>query len=366
MYDKYVIFSPFTAGYCNVLLSYEIAFSIAHITNRKIVIPPTNWCVLIDERTAPKESWQDIWQVLDINAAKEQFDIIPLLEFEDLKSLDYYSKNSPLSWTGNITSCLDDVYDLVNRNPTLADPLAQYCLYSSANNTDELALFANGRPCIDLNVQEKYINIPGNLFGHFWYSVFAGSAEKRNALKQKINKSFVYKEKYKQIARELAITPLNAVHIRNPKQLNFEDYPGVIDFKDKPELLLDRIQSLFKNYMPLYVSTDIVNRSSDYLFSQLRNQFQLRFLSDFNLNLQPLEAIAVDQLVCANADLFYGTYYSTFTKRINVLRGVNNKQANDSGGFNKNIELESADAIPWIKQGPWQWHMSSMPQWTYE
>ena len=95
MSDKYIIFSPFTAGFCNVLLSYEIAFALAHITGRKLIIPPTNWCVLIDERTAPKEFWQDIWTVLDINAAKSTVNIVSLSDFEYGEK--YWSPSFPLS-----------------------------------------------------------------------------------------------------------------------------------------------------------------------------------------------------------------------------------------------------------------------------
>jgi hypothetical protein len=178
MRDRYIIFSPFTAGYCNVLLSYEIAFALAHITERKIIIPPTNWCVLIDERTAPKETWQDIWSVLDITAAQEQFDIISL--FEHGYKEEYWSSNYPLSWTGNVTSAIDDVYDISTHHAILKQENSFPCFYNSNRNTIDLELFADERELIDLNINAKYLNIQGCLFGHYWQQVYAGDSVARN------------------------------------------------------------------------------------------------------------------------------------------------------------------------------------------
>ena len=161
MHDRYIVFSPFTAGFCNVLLSYEIAFAIAHITGRKLIIPPTNWCVLIDERTAPKETWQDIWTVLDMNSAKNNINLIPLLDFG--YNENYYSTNFPLSWTGNMEAQLNDVYDIPTKHPITRKENSFPCFYNSANDCGDLELFAAGRELIDLNVNEKYINIPGIL-----------------------------------------------------------------------------------------------------------------------------------------------------------------------------------------------------------
>jgi hypothetical protein len=364
MHDKYIIFSPYTAGYCNVLLSYEIAFAIAHITDRKIIIPPTNWCVLIDHRTAAKETWQDIWSVLDITAAKHYIDIVNLLDYGYKE--EYWSSNFPLSWTGNMSYMLDDVYDLSQHHTILMQENSFPCFYNSARKCTDLNLFAAGRELIDLNINSKYINIQGCLFGHYWHQVYAGLAADRNAMKQAVNNSLKYKSKFHDMAATLMPGQYNAIHVRNPKQINFDNYAGVKDIKDNPELLLELVSQLLTNDKPLYVSTDIDPISCEHLFSKLSTQYQLKFSWEFQSNLTPLESIAVDQLICAGAELFYGTYYSTFSKRINVMRGLNNKQANDNGGFNKHIEKESPNAMPWIDYEKYEWHMSSLAQWTYE
>ena len=368
MYDKYIIFSPFSAGFCNILLSYEIAFALAHITKRSIIMPPTNWCVLIDDRSAAKESWQNIWQVLDLNAAKQNFNLIDLLDFAPIRPYrdEYYSSNHPYSWSGNIASYINDVYDYTSRNPMLTSPDPAACVYSSESDLTDLEYFADHRPTYDLNVDNRFLNIQGCLFGHYWYFVYAGNKVDRTAMKKRVNNSLRYKAEYYKESESLINGNYNAVHIRDPKQLNFSDYPMALDFKDNPDLLLDRIQHLYKNDKPLYVSTDIKELETNYLFSKIRQEYDLLYLDKFKLDLRPLEAIAIDQILCSRADLFYGTYCSTFTKRINTMRGLNNMQFNDSGGFNKTITSEDNDAMPWIGHGHWAWHMSSKAQCIYE
>jgi hypothetical protein len=185
-------------------------------------------------------------------------------------------------------------------------------------------------------------------------------------MKHSVNNSLKYKSKLHDIAVTLMPTQYNAIHVRNPKQLNFNDFPGVIDIKDNPGLLFELVSQLLSNDRPLYVSTDVDPVSCEYLFSKLAKHYELKFSWEFGLNLKPLEKIAIDQLICANAELFYGTYYSTFSKRINVMRGLNNRQANDNGGFNKHIINETPSAMPWLSCKKYEWHMSSLAQWTYE
>jgi hypothetical protein len=72
---------------------------------------------------------------------------------------------------------------------------------------------------------------------------------------------------------------------------------------------------------PLYIATDEKNRK---LFECL-NGYECYYLSDFK-NVDMVSSIAYDTLMCANADLFYGSRYSTFTDYINIIRHYKGKK----------------------------------------
>lgn len=354
MTEKYVILDPFPAGFTNVLMSYEIAFAISYITNRSIILPPTSWCVLIDERDAKKESWQDIWTVCDKNYAREEFKIYDLLEFKKLSR--YLKKETDnYSWLSGDISSSKNIYDLVDSN---------ICCFNGTNiNQDDLDKFASGRPVRDINYEDEFLRVTA--FGHYWYNVYAPSPSDRNKMKQKVNKALKYKKVYYEIASSAMQVEYNAVHIRNPNQLNYDEYSDVAIFKNKPEVVLNQIKQLYNNDKPLYVATDIDNKS---IFNLLEKSYDLIFYEDLKLpKLTPLEKIAVDQIICSNAQIFYGSYYSTFSKRINIMRGLEGKQSNDYMGFNKIIDepITYTNPIPWQSKH-WDWHESSHCQWMKE
>ena len=61
---------------------------------------------------------------------------------------------------------------------------------------------------------------------------------------------------------------------------------------------------------------------------------------------------------------------STYTKRINVMRGIDGKQADDDIGINHMLEPKdriSKDIVnPWKVKSLWWWNDSSHPQFKYE
>jgi len=375
--EKYLVFAPFTAGFCNVLMSYEIGLALSYITRRKIIIPPTNWCVLIDEFKTPKEQWQDIWTVLDKSKIHEHFEAVDLVDFEPLQPyIDrLHSDNSPLIWTGNLRNVVDNVCNAEDLDTLVRtdDPAVCYYNDSIVEDYDDFEKFSYGRAKVNLNFDHKYLHTPGFIFGHYWYLAYPGTAIHRNALKKKINASLDYKQEYYDLADELMKTygSYNAVHIRNPLQFNPEKYSGALNYRHNPVLLNQAITKVFDNDKPLYVLTDVTNKKKDYIFSELAKNYNLIFQEDLKFKPRSsLEEIAVDQTIAVNADLFYGSYYSTFSKRINVLRGIRNRQANDSFGFNADLykDVEAQDPFPWVKQKNhhWPWHFSSYKQWTLE
>jgi len=361
--EKYIILNPWSAGFTNVLMSYEIAFAAAYVTNRSIIVPPTAWCVLIDDKNSPREIWQDIWQVCDKDAANEEFKILNLLDFESFTN----SKVRPAyTWVDqNILANSTTIKDIpqLNDSPT--------CWYNSSNNINESDFqnFTNNRPLLDINHEEQFLNISG--FGHYWYNIYANGPAARNEMKRKINKAFKYKVKYYELAKtsiNKKCDSYNAIHVRSPWQLIYDDYLNIINIKNSPEMLLQQVKLLYSTDKPLYIATDIETKS---FFNQLLTEYKIIFYEDLDLPpLEPLEKIAIDQIICSKADSFYGSYYSTFSKRINIMRGVEGNQAFDYMGFNTigNKLMESKSPWPWQDtiSKHWAWHDSSYLQWTVE
>jgi len=105
-------------------------------------------------------------------------------------------------------------------------------------------------------------------------------------------------------------------------------------------------------------------------FDDLSKYKTLYFLKDFYTDIDDkLSESILEQLICVNSDLFYGTYMSTYSKRINILRGYQNKQTSDGMGINNLYHplCDYTDPLPWTKYNVyWNWESSSHPQWLNE
>jgi hypothetical protein len=74
-------------------------------------------------------------------------------------------------------------------------------------------------------------------------------------------------------------------------------------------------------FKTIYISTDEKNKT---FFEPFQKHYQVLFLSDFhhlskevNSNYHPM----VEQLIASRGEIFFGTFYSTFSSYINRLRG---------------------------------------------
>jgi len=368
MNEKYLIVRMQCSGLCNSLLELEIALSICHITNRILILPDINHCHGI----IPSQRWESLWDVLDKDAIQQEFNVEFVLEENfrragDLKN--YLIKN-------NINNFFYD------ENPNIVTVF--YNRQSlTLSNFFEFTNFVNGRHKFDTNRDEKYLIVDVSL-DHFFHSVYAGSSKARNELKKKINNSLKYKSKYINIVDNLIKSKYknyNAIHIRYPwfnrGYPNGSYQPDEIDIRDRPNLLYKRVESLYRKDYPLYISTDLYETSKAYghdidpneYLDPIRKNYNVITVDDLNLSFTETEKIAIDQTSCSLANTFYGTYYSTFSKRINIMRGINGRSVYDYMGWDKIqapwMEIESP--YPWkILNKRWEWFYSSYLQYNFE
>lgn len=368
MQNKYISFSPYFSGLSNIIMSYELAFSIAYVTKRKIILPPKTWILFISE-SEKLEDYSDFWEIFDLDYIKKEFDCIDFYDVPEFK--DYFDLiKSPKSFTGNLTKYIFDVASIQFGSGTA---IADSHMVLTNNNLldDDFKIFSENREVVNLNRSEKFLHFEGNLFGTFWYHVYPGNFHERNKLKEKINKCFRYKNKFYEIAEKVKenIGNYNAIHVR--RNDFFIQYSESLETVNGPDKLLDRVSNILPVDIPLYISTDETNID---FFDIIKQKYKVYLYDDFNFNLNSLDKVVLEQVICSNAIEFYGTIPSTYSKRINVMRGCDGKQSSDWMGINftptlKQLEEVSIESpLPWTLKYDklWPWNYPYHPQWTME
>ena len=132
--------------------------------------------------------------------------------------------------------------------------------------------------------------------------IYPGDAHKRNILKDKINRCFRYKNKFYELSKKVKekIGDYNSVHVRR------NDF--LICHEDKlvpSDLLLEKLYAFFERSKPLYIATDEKDLS---FFDPVREKYDIYFYKDFDFNTTSLETDVMDQVICADSDIFMGTY----------------------------------------------------------
>lgn len=384
---KYISFCPYNAGISNVILSYELFFSIAYITKRKVILPPRLYISSITESFNEK-SYDDIWVVLDKNKLSEYFDIIDFYDVPEFQG-KYDSMKGILpayvpqiSYTFNIESCINSVKDIKFHHDN-------FCFINSSDGciadhdcvivnrlkySDDFKEFRSksNRPIVDVNCNEKFLHFEGNLFGHYWYHVYPGDEEKRNELKKVINKITKYDERLYKISSivKSKLKNYNAIHVRRGDFI--PDHYDEVQSISNSKLILEKIKLLFDDKLPIYIATDEPNLN---FFNDIRNEYDIYFYKDFDLKLNKIEEAVVEQIICSKSEKFYGVKRSTYTKRINTMRACEGKQYNDhiflndcDGDYSKKLNLYKP--FPWKYETEdnyrWMWDSSSYPYWKIE
>ena len=354
MLDKYIIFSPYRSGLCNVIMSYEIAVAIAYATKRTLIIPPTVYLTHITQ--GAKEQCTNFWSIFD--KTNNSFDTIEIGDHDFPAQLgDFHS------WSAGADQLLQDCYSpaQIPQNAALSDE--DFCVVGQNHDSDDFYTFLSGRKIINLDRPEKYILLENNLFQHYWYWVYVGDSAQRNFVKNKINRLFRYAQRYyDMVAKEVIVGAYNAIHVRRGDF--FYQYGYNLQTVDDENKLFNQVSKLVDPTLPLYIATDEPNQD---FFKPLTTRYRVMFLNSFFKNLTKLEAAIVEQIICSQAEQFLGTVPSTYSKRINVMRGLEGKPATDYTGINQitSWDPRMSDPIPW-KNSRWGWSMSSHPQWMQE
>ena len=351
---KYISFEPWVGGFSNIRQSYETIAALSVITGRTIILPPKIYCLFFNEYRK-KNTYIDIFDILDKDAFTTQFDCI-----------DYYDVPEYTQFE-NEFGYFDEVYRIAkliefkHEIHKTKDPLDKYFLHCGEYNSLDFTNFANNREGINLNLEDKFIHFSENLFTQFYYHVYA-NPHIRNIIKNKIKNGIKFKKHFYDLADFVGehLGKYNAIHIRRG------DFLSPIAFRDTTinqlENLLNNIQPHLESNLPLYIATDEKDKS---LFYHLKGVYNIVFLDFFHKNLSDIQAMVVEQIICANAEKFLGSALSTYTNYIHVLRGYMGKKDYHRMGTNYDYGKLYYKTFPWLTE-PWKWNNIYDIQWKEE
>jgi len=368
MDEKYLAFTPYRSGLGNVIMSYECALAFAYITKRKLILPPKFYLTHITPY--PKKNFAPIWDIFNEKVTKEEFDIVDFYDHEEFKG-NYRRLETDRSWFENLPKFSEDCYEWIAPDRQYNLTSSNLCFVNNADqykDSEDFKKFLYERVVIDLDRPEKYLLFESNLFQNFWYMIYPGGPAERNKLKDKVNRVMRYQQKYYHMFHNTIMSkigPYNAVHVR--RNDFFVQFSYSIQSVDDGQKLASQLERVFDTGKPLYIATDEKDLS---FFDPVRKLYpKIYFNADLGDQYSKLEQAILDQIICTRAEEFYGIQNSTFSRRINVMRGLEGRVARDNMGIN-NLDNPWVEEgfFPWHKRGEkvWSWNQSAYLQWTKE
>lgn len=366
--NKYILFEPHMIGLSNFIITFEMACAVSSITNRTLVLPPSFYI----DHISPTQSLKDfvnISDIFDLNKIKNTFNCIDYNNVPEFKDkIDLISSHE--SWFSNINEHIDNIFYVTFEKDLLSE--TNTFLTFNKNESEDFLIFSNhgSRSFVELDVNNQFLFFNKNLFGYYWYRIYENGPQKRNELKRKINNSILFNSKFYEQSKQISnlIGEYNSIHIRRNDFLITQK--NNIDTIDTPKKLLNVLEYLIPNDLPLYISTDEKDLG---FFDLISKKYKIYFYSDFDFSKNLLHSSIIEQLVCFHSNLFYGIRESTYTKRINFLRAWERKQNNDSIFLNDLYSTSNySNPMPWVDKKSnshytvYHWTSSSHPQWTFE
>lgn len=352
---KYISFDPWWGGYSNIRMSYELAASIAEITGRKLILPHRIYCLFLSE-WQDKSTWFDMFSTLDKELFTMHFDCVDYMDVDEYRALE----NDTQYFEGIENVAKTILFSEKDKFGPMEGPDRNFVIHCEIEDQEDFEKFSEGRIPINLDIKDKFIHFPRNLFGHYYYHVYGKSPDIRNKIKEKINKGVQYQKKYFDIAQQVAdkIGEFNSVHIRRNDFLSVR--------KDHSEgqtnNIISDLDGRLRKDVPLYVATDEKDKS---VFNDFSKEYDLVFFDDFELNLEDHEILMVEQIICSKADVFLGSFLSTFSDYINILRAQAGMKDFHREGTNFNRGELNYDRFPWESE-TWGWDKLFDYHWKYE
>lgn len=315
MEDKYISFDPWFGGFNNIRQSYELAAAISFMTGRTLILPHK---IFVDHISNQKDksTFFDIWDVYDKEAFTANFNCI---DYKDVPEYAKYENDEQY-----FSKICDDITCFGHNG-------VDWGVGGNLSSTvlalgDICGCFSGSKPVLNINVDDKFIHFPRNLFGYFYELVHITGPDLQ-VFRKKLKDGLKFKQEFELKAQSIINGDYNAVHLR------FGDFniTRSSDTNVLKENLYNIIKSNFDVSKPLFIATDEQDMKT---FDPLRSEYNLVFYKSEN----KVDALVIDMLACSNASKFLGSKYSTYTLYVHILRHYKNKVDYSKIGLNYNNE----------------------------
>ncbi|KAJ9471060.1 GDP-fucose protein O-fucosyltransferase 2 [Diplonema papillatum] len=367
---RYLSFEPWNGGWNNRRMSLEIALLLAKLTNRTLVLPPRSRVALM----AVDSDYEEFFNV----TAMRQF--VPVLQWSEFAPLVPiiaehdglqrrpvtcpYKRPSPVRFceTARPVRAVAKLNGWTTLKVVIVHPLDANL---SAVQRKDLDQFGPNRVLVNDDMRdaasETIWHFPQNLFGHFYQLVYFTDPALRRSLFSKIRDATRIRSDIQAYADEVVKqlggpNSFYSVHIRRR------------DFKQqyKSTFIEPRAMAAnIKNQLGrvVYIASDEGNKEfwAD-LKAGLPDVSTFRFASSFESvfkNVPDTQKGVVEQLICAQAKVFIGTRFSTFSSYIVRLRGYDPAVLNKEVYFTdtkleaRHPIAEHAKPYSWVKNPLW-------------
>jgi len=353
---KYISFDPWPSGLSNTRMSYELAAAISVISGRTLILPPKIFLDYIST-FGKKKTFFNIWTIYDLELFKSQFNCV---HYEDIP--EYRELENTKQYFYNVEKIAKNIL-FTSRYVEYGGmdcPAIEQVIVNDILDENDFNSFGSGREIININCEDEFIHFPRNLFGHFYYHVYAQSPALRNALKEKIRDGFKFRKEYFDISENIQnkLGKYNSLHIRRCNAFVLQR-----SAESQVQSLYEDIKDRVPLDMPLYIATDAPNAS---IFRDFKKHYRnLYFLDSFVYKLKNYEKAVVDQIMCAGSEIFLGSKFSTYSDSIHILRGYAGKLDFHREGTNFKLPQLSYTKFPWEVE-TYGWENIQSFQWQPE
>lgn len=310
----FLSFEPWCGGFNNVRMSLEIAYALAYMDARTLVLPPRYRIPFHDRLTL----LTDFFEISGL----------PTMSFEDFRSS--WKSRSPLptpsrrpEWRRRTSALMTELWNGIERIAAIPDhnPLRTvFCFPHVPRHSVDFDRFLAGREAVDgLGVPGRpvIVHFPQTLLGPFYTMIYTADPK---PLRRAVRDGVRYQQWLWDAAKEVvrALGPFSSLHVRR----------GDFSVQFPKEVLSERqlaesVRALFHPGERLFIATDEIDRR---YFQPLTEHYELKFIDDF-LPMLPVNAgereysPLIEQIVCAHGRIFVGTKFSTMSSYIYRLRG---------------------------------------------
>jgi hypothetical protein len=298
--SRYLILSPWVAGFNNLRMSLELAVSIAYLNNRTLILPP------------PYKIPTHLYNSEEKNGIEDYFELeealgIKYLSFKDFCSIK--NINEDLESAKKISKVLN--YDCVKNVLNFEKVIPPKDFLKSRT-------YINAQ---DYFTDEECIFLDKNLLGIPEQTIYTSLDTE---IKKLIAKHIRYKKEIFDIASEfinsLKDKSYYAIHIRRG------DHPT--QYKQlaiSSEAIIENIKDIIPFGSKLYIATD---HKDENFFKIFQENYEVYFYKDFQniieekyKNIKVTWIPLIEQLICSRSIKFVGNKLSTLSSLIYRIRG---------------------------------------------